>query len=241
MADSLPEPPLVELAARLGYTDGAYGRLPTAITHKSHANESNAGIAHNERLEFLGDAVVGLLVAHALMRAHPDVEEGTLSRLRASLVNARSLAEVARGLGLGSVLRLGRGEEQSGGRRKDSLLADAYEAVLGAVYLDRGLEAAELLVEAHLGERIVSVEVGHADRDYKTALQELVQANFHCTPAYEVSDEWGPDHAKEFEVTLHVAGELVARGVGRSKKLAEREAARRAWRQYQAEPPRKKD
>lgn len=235
MSESPDEPSLADLAARLGYTEGVRGRLRTAVTHKSYANESDGRLRHNERLEFLGDAVVGLLVAHALMRAHPEAEEGTLSRLRASLVNARSLAEVARAIGIGPALHLGRGEEQSGGRRKNSLLADAYEAVLGAVYLDRGLEAVEALVEEHLGARIASIEVGLADRDYKTALQELVQASFHCTPDYEVTDEWGPDHAKEFEVTLRVAGELVAKGVGRSKKLAEREAARRAWRRYNAD------
>ncbi len=232
MSEELPTPPLDELAARLGYAADALGRLPTAVTHKSFANESGQSFEHNERLEFLGDAVVGLLVASALMEAHPEAPEGTLSRLRASLVNSRSLAEVARALGLGAALRLGRGEEQSAGRQKDSLLADAYEAVLGAVFLDRGLDAADALVTEHLGPRIAKVEIGSADWDYKTALQELVQARFRCTPAYAVTDDWGPDHAKEFEVTLSVDGSVVAKGVGRSKKLAEREAARRAWVSY---------
>lgn len=228
MAEELS--PIDALAARLGYAPGTRGRLVTAVTHKSFANE--AGVEHNERLEFLGDAVVGLLVAGALMRAHAEAPEGILSRLRASLVNERSLAEVARGLDLGPALRLGRGEEQSAGRQKDSLLSDAYEAVLGAVYLDRGLADAEVLVTAHLGERIAAAEVGLADRDFKTALQELVQARFQCIPVYTVTDEWGPDHAKEFEVTVAVDGAVVAKGVGRSKKIAEREAARRAWAVY---------
>jgi len=235
MDDGHRLPPLDDLAQRLGYAADALGHLPLAVTHKSYANEISSALGHNERLEFLGDAVVGLLVAHALMDAHPESSEGDLSRLRASLVNERSLAEVARTLDLGACLRLGRGEELSGGRDKDSLLSDVYEAVLGAVYLDHGLAASEALVSAHLGARIVEAEVGLADRDYKTALQEYVQARFRTAPSYVVTDEWGPDHAKEFEITLHVDGEAVATGVGRSKKVAEREAARRAWCRYSTE------
>ena len=222
-----------ELARLLGYADGASGRLLVAVTHTSFANEAEDPTEHNERLEFLGDAVLGLLVADALMEAHPSLEEGRLSRLRASLVNAKSLADVARDhLDLGRLLRLGRGEQQSGGRSKDSLLADAYEAVLGAVYLDLGLPAAEHLVRAHLGRQIADLEVRAAHRDYKTTLQELVQARFRTRPEYVVVGEEGPDHEKLFEVSLRVCGEEVARGRGRSKKTASRAAAREACLVY---------
>ncbi len=218
--------PLQTLADLLGYGEGDLGHLEVAVTHKSYANEAG-GTAHNERLEFLGDAVVGLLVAELLMAAHPTLEEGRLSRLRASLVNSRSFADVARRhLDLGPTLRLGRGEEQSGGRDKDSLLADAYEAVLGAVYLDLGLEAVRILVDDHLGQQIRTSEVRAAHRDYKTVLQEVAQARFHRPPVYEVVEERGPDHEKEFEVEVTISGQLYGRGGGRSKKGAERQAAR---------------
>ncbi len=226
----MPEESLLRLASAVNYPQGCLGKLPTAVTHKSFANEAGKGTLHNERLEFLGDAVLGLLVAEGLMAAHPEAPEGTLSRLRASLVNARSLAEVAGKLGIGDCLRLGRGEDQSGGRRKDSLLADAYEAVLGAAYLDNGLEAARALVEAHFGADIRKPEVRPTDRDYKTRLQEAVQAEYACTPVYRLVGSRGPDHAKEFLVEIMVDGKVWGIGTGRSKKAAERAAASEAWR-----------
>jgi ribonuclease-3 len=180
---------------------------------------------------------VGLLVGHALMEAHPEAPEGQLSRLRAGIVNARSLAEVARELGLGRLLRLGRGEDLTGGRDKDNLLADAYEALIGAVYLDLGLPAADAAVRLHLGDRISQREPGVADRDFKTTLQELVQARFQTTPVYRLVAERGPDHDKEFTVELEVGGEVLGVGVGRSKKQAERAAAQEALRRLKETAP----
>lgn len=220
---------LAALAEKLGYPPGEVGRLPVALTHKSFANEAADDAAHNETLEFLGDAVVGLLVADALMRGHPAVGEGKLSRLRAGLVNTRSLAEVAATLRLGDLLRLGRGEERTGGRRKASLLADAYEAMVAAVYLDLGLPAARAAVHAHFGARFAAPETSLADRDYKTRMQEFAQARFKSTPKYEVVGTSGPDHEKHFEVALWLDEAEVGRGTGPSKKSAERAAARDAW------------
>jgi ribonuclease-3 len=219
---------LEALAPILGYPDGAFGRLDVAITHKSHTNEAGTG-THNERLEFLGDAVLDLIVGEALMRAHPDAPEGQLSRLRASIVNTRSLADVARSMSLGDALRLGRGEAMTGGRTKDSLLADVFEAVLGAVYSDLGLDAARRLVLSHLGPQIEHQEVIAARRDYKTVVQELVQASHQTTPVYRLVASRGPDHDKRFEIQVEVLGEVLGVGVGRSKKAAEQEAARVAW------------
>ena len=164
------------------------------------------------------------------MTAHPTVPEGDLSRHRATLVSARSLAEVANILDLGAVLRLGRGEQRSGGRQKESLLADAFEAVVGAIYLDHGLDAVQHFVLAHLGERIDATDVRIDDQDFKTKLQEYSQRAFQKAPTYEVIGESGPDHAKEFHVAVLLNGESFAEGMGHSKKTAERAAAGRALR-----------
>lgn len=223
---AVDESRLRALAESLGYAPGQLGRLREALTHKSFANEVSDGTAFNERLEFLGDAVLGLVVADALMAAHPTASEGTLSRLRAGLVNGRSLAEAARHVGIDAALRLGKGEERSGGRKKTSLLGDAFEAMLGAVYLDHGFEAARAQVLAHFGGAVAHDETRAADRDYKTRLQELVQVRFQCAPVYTVLDSRGPDHQKVFEVAVSVGGQLLGQGHGPSKKRAEREAAR---------------
>ncbi len=225
------------LASQLGYADGAVGRLERAVTHKSYANELLGQTQYNERLEFLGDAVLGLIVAEALMAAHPDVEEGQLSRLRASLVNARSLAAAARRRGVGEVLCLGKGEERTGGRDKDSLLADAYEAILGALYLDLGLETARRQIEADFEDRLVEPEPVFAHRDFKTRLQELVQARFGAPPEYRMVSEQGPDHDKLFTVELWIDGQKAGEGEGRSKKVAERAAALEAWMRWGDQGP----
>ena len=220
--------PLAALAARLGYPPGDHGLLRDALTHKSYANEIG-GLPHNERLEFLGDAVLGMIVADALMRAHPTASEGTLSRLRAGLVNSRSLAEAARKLDLGLALRLGKGETRTGGAEKASLLADAFEATLGAMHRDLGYGASRRLVLTVFGDQLGERETRLEDRDYKTRLQELSQAQFQETPAYEVVAEEGPDHEKAFEVSVFFDGKIQATGRGRSKKAAARDAARVAW------------
>jgi len=225
---------LREVARRLGYEPDSLGYLRRAVTHRSYSNEATPSPPHNERLEFLGDAVLDLLVAEELMAAHADLPEGDLSRLRAGLVNSRTLATLAKRLDLGRLLRLGRGEESSGGRRKESLLADAYEAILGAAYLDLGLEAVRARVIEDLGEQIRAGVVPSAEVDHKSALQELVQGQHQTAPVYRLIRTEGPDHDKTFFVEVLVMDQQVALGEGRSKKLAERDAACAALRKLAA-------
>jgi ribonuclease-3 len=182
----------------------------------------------NERLEFLGDAVLGLVVTDYIFRTYPDLPEGELAKVRAAVVNAGALAEVAAELDLGRALLLGKGEDASGGREKPSILADAMEAVIGAVYLDAGWDGAAAMVMQLLGERIEEAAAGPGGQDFKTRLQELAARRFDQVPRYEVLDE-GPDHAKRFFATVHLAGEPRGSGEGRSKKQAEQAAARQAW------------
>lgn len=199
-----------------------------ALTHRSFAFEHSLA-ATNERLEFLGDAVLGLVITDMAYRAFPDLSEGDLAKLRAAMVNMATLAEVARDLGLGTELRLGRGEELSGGREKASILADALEAVLGAVYLDRRMAAVRSLIERTFWPRMEAYVRGEGDRDYKTILQELAAQDLGRLPEYRV-EERGPDHQKEFTATVYLAGVMSGRGRGRSKKEAEQRAAREAHR-----------
>ena len=197
-----------------------------ALTHKSYVNEHRDDGADNERLEFLGDAVVDLAVSHRLMERFPGADEGELSKLRALLVNEETLARVARQLGLGDLLRMGRGEEMTGGRDKSSVLADALEAVIGAVYLSAGLPGAMTVVDRLFGDLLQGVAEGKSGEDWKTRLQELVQTRLRQSPRYRVVSEEGPDHSKTFEVEVTVGTELFARARGRSKKEAEQAAAR---------------
>jgi ribonuclease-3 len=218
---------LVEgLCQRLGLEalDPVHGLA--ALTHKSYVNEHRDEGADNERLEFLGDAVVDLAVSHRLMERFPDADEGELSKLRALLVNEETLARVARHLGLGGLLRMGRGEEMTGGRDKSSVLADALEAVIGAVYLSSGLPGALSVVDRLFGDLLQGVAEGKSGEDWKTRLQELVQTRLRQSPRYRVVSEDGPDHSKTFEVEVTVGTELFARARGRSKKEAEQAAAR---------------
>jgi ribonuclease-3 len=198
----------------------------TALTHRSFAFEQGA-LLNNERLEFLGDAVLGLVVTDLAYRGFPDLSEGELAKLRAAMVNMTMLAEVARGLAIGEVLLLGKGEELSGGRRKTSILADAMEAVLGAVYLDKGIEAVHGLIEGLFWPRMAAYVRGEGERDYKTSLQELAAQDLGRLPEYRV-EEKGPDHEKEFTATVYLAGQAFGQGTGRSKKEAEQRAAREA-------------
>jgi ribonuclease-3 len=201
-----------------------------ALTHKSYVNEhrDEEGLQDNERLEFLGDAVIDLAVSHRLMERFPGAREGDLSKMRAAVVDEQGLAEMARALSLGSLLRLGRGEELTGGRQKASLLADAMEAVVAAVYLAGGLESVLSLADRFLGEAFARAAAGTLDRDYKTQLQELAQSRMRATPRYRVVAEHGPDHSKIFEVETDLRGEVVGHGAGRSKKDAEQAAAKLA-------------
>jgi ribonuclease-3 len=176
--------------------------------------------------------VLGLVVTDHLFRTYPDLPEGELAKVRASLVNSEALAEVAAGLSLGSALLLGKGEAASGGREKPSILADAMEAVIGAVYIDGGWEAAVALVMGLLADRIEEAAAGPGGQDYKTRLQELAARQFEQLPRYEVTDE-GPDHAKRFFATVYLGGVDHGRGEGRSKKQAEQAAAKAAWRELQ--------
>jgi ribonuclease III len=201
--------------------------LERALTHRSFAYE-NGGLPTNERLEFLGDAVLGLVVTDALFRGYPDLPEGHLAKLRAAVVNMRALADVARGLHLGDYVRLGRGEEGTGGRDKSSILADTLEAVIGAVYIERGLDTA-----AELVHRLFDPVIAHSARlgaglDWKTSLQELTAAGLMGVPEYKV-EESGPDHQKSFRALVRVGGRVYGSGKGRSKKEAEQQAAEAAW------------
>ncbi len=201
--------------------------LARALAHRSFCAE-NPSVEANERLEFLGDAVLGLVVTDYIYRAFPHLPEGELAKVRASVVNAGVLAELATEIGLGDHVLLGKGEGLSGGREKPSILADAMEAVLAATYLDGGWDAAYELVMRLLGERIATAAQGPGGQDYKTRLQELAARRFDQMPRYDVRDE-GPDHAKRFYAAVVLQGTARGTGEGRSKKQAEQAAARMAW------------
>jgi ribonuclease III len=206
--------------------------LTLALTHRSYAYE-NGGLPPNERLEFLGDAVLGLVVTEHLYRTHPDLPEGQLAKLRASVVNQHALAGVARGLGdggLGRHLLLGRGEELTGGRDKASILADGLEAVIGAIYLRYGVDTARKLVHRLFDPLLAEAPLRGAGLDWKTSLQELTAATGLGVPEYRVEEE-GPDHRKEFTATVVVGGNDYGVGAGRTKKEAEQKAAESAWLQ----------
>ena len=229
-------PNLGRFEKMLGYTFGNRDYLENALVHRSWVNERK--LSHttaNERLEFLGDAVLDLSVTQAIMARFPAYTEGQLSKLRASIVNEKKLAGLAKKLGLGAFLYLGKGEERSGGREKKSILADAYEAVLAAVYLDGGLPAADRLVKIHLKEAIKKVPEERGDRDFKTLLQEEYQAVLKVAPEYRLVSTSGPDHQKEFKVELSVRGKRIARGTGRTKKQAEQRAAALAYKKILAQ------
>jgi ribonuclease III len=205
--------------------------LGLALTHRSYAYE-NGGLPTNERLEFLGDSVLGLVVTDELYRSQPDLPEGQLAKLRASVVNMTSLAGVARRLGDGGVgpyLLLGRGEEATGGREKDSILADALEALIGAIHLGRGLDIASAIVHRLFDPLLIEAATRGAGLDWKTSLQELGAVRGLGAPSYRVEDD-GPDHAKTFAAAVLLAGTVYGRGSGRTKKAAEQEAAEAAWR-----------
>lgn len=215
-----------ELLAWLGVECAGAPLLPMALAHRSYSYEFK-GAGNNERLEFLGDAVLGLVVTDMIFAWYPRMPEGDMAKLRSGAVNTAVLADLARSVNLGDHLLLGKGEEMSGGRDKDSILADALEAVLGAIYLDCGLETIRSLVDRLLGDHIrQNVDEGVL-RDFKTSLQEVTAQRSGSFPRYEVSST-GPDHAKRFAARVYVDGDLMGSGEGRSKKQAEQAAARQA-------------
>jgi ribonuclease-3 len=230
-----PAPDPRQLEENIGYSFRDRRLLERALTHRSWAHESvgaggerEARALHNEALEFVGDSVLGLVVADALFRSHPEVTEGELSRMKHRLVSTQTLARVSRRLSLGEYMRVGRGEEKTGGRRKRALLADAFEALLAAAFLDGGYAAAEGFVRRALGSELVeATPESAAAADFKTLLQERLQSERHLSPAYEVIETEGPPHARTFHVEAVFDGKRV-RGAGRTIKAAEMDAACRA-------------
>ena len=219
--------PFPDLQQTLAYTFKEPELLERALTHKSYANENKVPY-HNERMEFLGDAVLGLVISEYLMKACPDSTEGDLSRLRASVVSEPALASIARELDLGRHLLLGKGEELTGGRNKDSLLADCLEALFASVYLDAGKDVAGTLILRLFEAAVKKSCTTGGTIDYKTELQELCQERLKQLPEYRIVSESGPDHQKQFEVEVWVKGQVSGRGIGKNKKEAEQRAAKEA-------------
>ncbi|MBI4886257.1 MAG: ribonuclease III [Acidobacteria bacterium] len=219
-----------ELERQIDYRFQDRGLLEHALTHRSRAAEDvSGGVLDNESLEFLGDAVLGLVVAEALFRRYPEFDEGQKSKIKAAVVSTQSLARHAERIRLGAHLLLGRGEEKTGGRFKQALLADGYEALIAAVYLDGGLPAAAAFLERELGDAMsIGAQQDVVGMDYKSALQERLQASGQPLPEYRVASATGPDHRKEFTIEVVVGGEILGMATGRAKKEAEQEAARLA-------------
>lgn len=220
-------PPLADIQQRIAYPFSNIELLERALTHKSYANENRVPY-HNERMEFLGDAVLNLVVSEYLMKTCPDSTEGDLSRLRAAVVSEPALAAIAREIGLGRYILLGRGEEQTGGRDKGSLLANCLEALIASIYLDTGKESADAFVIRFFENIIQKTCTSRGTLDHKTKLQELCQERLRQLPEYKVVSESGPDHQKQFEVEVWIKGQVSGRGIGRNKKEAEQRAAKAA-------------
>jgi len=211
-----------ELERNIGYTFSNKELLKTAVTHSSYANENRGGLHYNERLEFLGDAVLQLITSEKLFTENPTMPEGRMSKQRAALVCEDALAGYSAEINLGDFLRLGKGEEMSGGRQRPSILADAFEAVTGAIFLDGGMENAKKFVRHFLDAAHLSLQ------DYKTLLQEIIQKNPGERLSYVVTGESGPDHDKSFNVEVHLNSNVIGKGAGKSKKQAEQAAAKEA-------------
>jgi ribonuclease-3 len=218
--------PYAGLEEALGYRFREHRLLEEALTHRSRTNEAAGDVSDNQRLEFLGDSILGFLTGRELFLRFPSWQEGDLSRVRASLVDEENLAALAREIGVGGYLHLGRGEDKGGGREKKSILADAFEAIIAAVYLDGGLPAVQKVVRRHFGGRIAAG--GTVNRDWKSALQELTQARYAIAPVYRLLDASGPDHDRHFRMGVYLGEEAVGEGDGRTKKEAQQAAARRA-------------
>jgi ribonuclease III len=234
---SSPELPLQprdcehNLCIRIGYQFNDVSLLRQALTHKSYSNEQTENLPHNERLEFLGDAALGLAVGEFLYGAFPLLPEGELTRIRSEVVSERPLAQLGAELDLGACLLLGRGEERSGGRLKESLIADALEALLGAIFCESGFDEVRRVVEGLLGPVMVQAAERKYGLDHKTRLQEVLQAQNGTVPEYVVLQMEGPDHQRLYTVQVRCAGKIIGQGCGRSKKAAEQEAAGEALAQ----------
>lgn len=220
------EAALHELEGKLQYTFSDLTLLETALTHSSYANEQGPGHKYNERLEFLGDSVLGFITADKFFHAFRDIPEGRLTKLRASTVCEESLYEFAKQIDLGSYLLLGKGEEKNGGRDRASIVSDAFEAVIAAIYLDGSIEPAREFVLRFVMTAVEEKTITF--KDYKTQLQEIIQKNPEEQLQYVLSGESGPDHDKRFEVEVHLNSNVIGKGIGRTKKQAEQEAAREA-------------
>lgn len=217
-----------DLQQTIGVTFTNPEMLQSAFYHRSYLNESHGVKESNERLEFLGDAVLSFLTSHFLYMTHPDYPEGTLTNIRSSLVKTKSLADSARDLHLGDLLFLSRGEEDSGGRTNGSLLADTFEALLGAIFLDQGIDAARTFLEEHLFPKVVDIIKNKSYIDYKSLLQEIIQSESRISPTYHVTKSEGPDHAKSFWVEAKAQARVLGSGMGKSKQEAEQAAATNA-------------
>lgn len=225
---------LHELEDNIGYVFRSRELLVRALSHTSYVNETDGASDSNERLEFLGDAVLELVISHYLYRRYPDWAEGEMTKLRAAVVREPALARRALTRGIGRFLRLGKGEAATGGRTRPSILADAFEALIGAIYLDGGLAAAEAFIQQELAGEIADAAAGEHRLDYKTALQEILQREPAGRLEYSVIDAAGPDHAKIFAVQVTYEGKTLGTGRGRSKKEAEQAAAAQALRRLEA-------
>lgn len=225
LGDHDPEAPM-DFARRNGLPISNYLLLSRALTHRSYLNEHPEALEDNERLEFLGDAVLDFLVGAWLYNHYPEMSEGELTRLRSALVRTEQLAEFARQIDLGSAMRLGRGERLAGGRERDALLCDTFEALIGSMYLDAGLKTVEMYLESFLAPAAKKTISEQRDRDPKSVLQEIVQAKGNHTPLYRTVSASGPDHQKTFEVEVLINGNVYGRGVGHSKQAAAKAAAR---------------
>ncbi len=230
---------LQNLENLLGYSFKNRSLLCQALTHRSFVNEREGeNLRNNESLEFLGDAVLGFLISSRIYQHYPELTEGELSKIKAYLVSAANLVRLAEGIHLGDFVRLSRGEEKTGGRTKRAIIVDAYEAVIGAIYLDGGVEAASVFVERQIEDFLQGLDVKHLTYgDFKSALQEELHNLGRPEPVYRVVDEIGPDHRKTFVVQVMIRGEVVAESSGRTKKEAQQSAARLALESLNINPP----
>jgi len=221
----ISEKRLIELQNEIGYTISSTDLLNIALTHSSYANENKGKFQHNERLEFLGDSILSLIVSEYFFLRFPDVSEGNLTKLRAGVVSERTLVNIAVSIDLGKYILLGKGEESTGGRKRASILADTLESLIAAIYLDGGLEQARIFVLKYFKDYIEQGLNGKGFRDYKTELQEILQQKSDLEIEYRIVEESGPDHDKAFVAKVYYGGEAIGSGFGKSKKEAEQQAA----------------